>query len=50
MEFNSGFKGLIVTWYGSIDNVNWMQVVQERDQWQALLNMVKKLRTPQKVG
>jgi ribosome biogenesis protein Nip4 len=31
-------------------DVDWMQMVQDRDKWRSLVNTVMKLRIPQKAG
>jgi len=41
-----GLDGRIIGWEG----VDWIHLVQHRDQWRALVDMVMKLRVPQKVG
>jgi hypothetical protein len=33
-----------------LEDVNWIQLAQDRDEWWALVNMIMKLRVPENVG
>jgi hypothetical protein len=39
-------RDVIMGW----ENMDWVQLAQNRDQWRAVVNMVKNLGAPQKAG
>jgi hypothetical protein len=40
---------IILHWIG-LEDVYWMQLAQDKDQWQSLVNMVMNLQVPLKSG